>query len=92
MSYPPTPRFPEQFTTGDPELDKTLNIVLQLMWNDLIKPYNQPGLIPYAICLPIADQPSALNYPEGALFFSTDSHHLFVDSYVSGTPTWTQVV
>jgi outer membrane protein assembly factor BamB len=93
MQSRPT-KWPEMFPDKNPLLDTVLKDVLLWMWQDLTKPFNQSGLLPLAICDTAANQTNypATGYPEGALFFANDTHHLYVDSYSTGTPTWTQVV
>lgn len=92
MSWPAAPRLPEKFST-DPQTESAIRKAFTDMWFDLIRPFNQAGLIPYAIvdtAANITNYP-ATSYPEGALYFSSDTTHLFVDSYASGAPLWVQV-
>jgi len=84
------PKWPTTFPDTNPQLNDALKDVLRWMWQELSKAYNQPGLLPLTFIDLAANQGNypAGNYQEGSLFFSSDTHHLWVVS----SATWVQVV
>lgn len=94
MQFPLTPRLPEKWPEDHNLMSSTLNLIFVQMWNDLIRIFGQPGILSVCIVDTVANQGNypAASYPEGAFYFASNTHNLYVDSYSTGTPTWTQVV
>ena len=70
-------------------IDPKVQANLDWMWQAI----RTALLVPQVLVDTAAHQTNyaATSYAEGTIYFASDTHNLYVDSYSTGTPTWTLI-